>query len=244
MGASVAKSSIDNAISQSFSDINRTVEKCNDAYKGSNDINIKNCSVTNVTNVSIANTYISSSKCTQQVQSSQLIADTVQANLMSGADAAVGALGIGGSVADSIVQFSSNLATEIYNGYTLTCLSQVSQGSGLNIDCANGGVANVSGVTITNYEDIISQCSQDIITNSENYSTLIDTIDNAAFAKVSGIAGPVIIILIIIGVVLVGTLFFGEKALTDWRLWLIIFAAIIVYLTLAAIEGWWPFLKK
>jgi hypothetical protein len=253
MGASVSVAQVNSAVSASMDIVNKTAMNCTQQDSSAMSIYFKqrHCGNQNIDihNISMDSSGSFNVKCAQSNSSKNEIQQQVTNQLVNTAAAIVGSLGIGAAGAAAITNSAVNVATSITNSYSLDCAMKVATTKGIYTDQDGGDNCDSQNVTISyiNFSDLtegISQCVQKSENVNNAKQALINTIRNEATAKVEGIMGPILMIVLIIALAIGAGTYGGEKLLMSPVFMGSIFAVVLIYGGVAWLKKWFPFNKK
>ena len=250
MGANVSQE-INAAASSSLSVVNSQVQDC--VQQGSQSEVISICagqgcgsnSTVNITGNVFQEAALYTTQCAADVNITQDIQNTIAQQFSQQAQAIAQQFQLSAANVNEVANISANISTNITTMTVNNCITTVSQTEGININCGNtgGGICNINvtansfNETLQPYTNCILQDTQ--VQNVVNQVTQI--IQQQGTAKVESIFGPLIALLVII-LLIVGVVFFsGTKALTDWRLWVVVIILVLIYLGIAFWRHWFPF---
>ncbi len=148
----------------------------------------------------------------------------------------------GATEANNVAKIFTDMGNDMKASYHQKCSQFLEAGEKVNVS-DSGNVYIYNNDFSSNINDTINCIQNDLVI--ENYvNRLNNNIGQKATSEVKGILGGLILIVIIILIIGGGMLLMGEKALFNWKLWLAVILAIVVYLVFASIIKIWPFNKK
>lgn len=188
-------------------------------------------------------------KCAQSNSSKNEIQQQVTNQLVNTTAAIIGSLGIGATGAAAITNSAVNVVMSITNSYSLDCTMKVTTSKGIYTDQDSGDKCDSQNITISyiNFSDLtegISQCIQKNENVNNAKQALINTIQNEAMAKVKGVMGLILMIVLIIVIAISAGTYSGEKLLMSPVFMGSIFAVVLIYSSITWLKEWFPFNKK
>jgi hypothetical protein len=253
MGASVSVVQINSDVLASVVVMNKTAQEC---YQQDNSamsiyVNQKHCRNQNI-DISQVNMGSSGSfniKCAQSNNTSNQIQQDVMNKLVNTMAAIVSSLGIGATGATTITNSTVNIAMTITNTYLQTCAQNVTTTKGIYINQDSGDNCDkqnvtISYITLTDLQGGLANCVQQNQAVNDAKQSLINTIQNEAMAKVKGVMGLILMIVLII-VLAIGAGTYGSKKLLMSPVFMgSIFAMVLIYGGITWLKKWFPFNKK
>ena len=254
MGVAQAKAEIDSAIRASLAIAQTAVQTCKQTISQSEVVSINNnCGSVKIGKIEFGTAGGISGTCLQTVQLSATQQDQITQNLKNAAQSVVGSLGLGVSDAEALTNASISVAQSISQSFSQTCRQAGNQQQAViinqqNNQCQGLAVGQIPSteIGVIDFNEIYTATSSCIMNDTavaSNINDVMQIIDNSASAKVEGIFGPIIFLLLIVGAIVVVVGMQGVKGLLDWRLWLVVIFATGIYFGLAFLFKWFPFKK-
>lgn len=255
MGATVSQS-IDASVSESLSVVNNQTQNC--VQQGSQSAITSVCIPEGCRNVDIEISGISydqvaiyNTSCTEAISITTDIQQEISQDFAQKAEAVAQQFQASQADVDEAVKVAGTIGTTITTNTVQNCTQRVAQDAGINITCqgASGNSSQPSDNCIVRITDIninqgfkpYSDCLLKDTQTQAVVNQVKQIISQSGTAKVESILGPlitiIILIIVFIGFLLVG----GFKALTNWRLWLVVIIIVGIYLGLAYWRSWFPF---
>jgi len=228
MGNVQATNILNNTIDQSISILNNTIQVCETSLAQNQGINVTGCQGNIViSNVNFNQTGSLDVGCASSSSSTNQVESTIKNNFKQAADAINQALNLnpGSTTATNITSLMEQLAINVVNSYSQSCISNTVQEQSINVTCPATGSGNVTIETV-NFNQVtkgITQCTQDAINTTGIKTQIQNIIDQNSSATVQPIFFGVFIVLFIIVIIIL--LVFGASAST-WIITIIILIAI------------------
>ena len=246
MGNSQASNILNNTINQSISILNRTVQKCETSLSQQQGIDINGCSGdVIIRNVNFNQSGTIDIQCAQSSSSTNEITDEIKTNFEQSAEAINQALSLnpGSTDANNVTNLMQQLALDVVNTYSQTCIGGTVQSQQITRTCpaTGGGNTTIEQVNFDQVSNGTSSCTQDAINDNSAKLSIENIISQKARAVVEPILGLGALILIVIIVVIV--LFMtGASSITSIIVIIIVIAVGIgIYLLIAWIVKIFPF---
>lgn len=148
----------------------------------------------------------------------------------------------GSTEAQNINKIFTDMGNDIKASYHQRCYQFLEAGEHVTVT-DSGNVFIHNNNFSSNINDTVNCIQKDLVI--ENYvNRLNNQISQKATSEVKSLLGGLILIVVIILIIGGGMLLMGEKALFNWKLWLAVILAIVIYLVFASIAKIWPFNKK
>jgi hypothetical protein len=233
--------------------MNDTAQECYQEDKSAMSIyiNQKHCGNQNIdiSQVTMGSSGSFNIKCAQSNSSSNQIQQEVTNKLANTAAAIISSLGISAAGATTITNSTVNIATTITNTYKQSCAQNVTTTKGIYInqdsrDNYNNQNITISYITFTDLQNSITNCIQQNQAVNNAKQALINTIQNEATAKVKGVMGPIVMIILIITLTISARMYSGKKLLMSPVFMGSIFALVLIYGGVAWLKKWFPFNRK
>lgn len=148
----------------------------------------------------------------------------------------------GGQQARTVSNIVNKIGSEIEEQFTQKCWSNLDQGQSVTLN-NDKNVAIIDNNFRQSISDTIS-CTMKNVNTNDLAAQLDNVISQKASNTTKSALGGLILIIIVIIIIGGGMLLMGEKALFNWKLWLVLILAVIVYLAFAYFAKLWPFHKR
>jgi len=227
MGVSISSNAATSIQNQANSIINEFVSSCTIQTKNSQTINSDNCKIGGgggSVKVNISNTSVINEQCLQNVNVKAQITAKMSSAMQQQAQAITQSLGMP-SVAASVDVLNStqNLANKIVSNFYNTCL--INNSSVQSFNCKNSTIGGGGQVVfnISNDSTFITDCIQNIVSDSTEVSELTQTISQSAVAKE---ANSIAVFGVFIVLIAIALMYFTMQELNGPIGWLIVFLVI------------------
>ncbi len=148
----------------------------------------------------------------------------------------------GSRKSENIINIMNELATNITDKFNQKCNTNLKSDQKVRVVDSNNIVFfnDKWNLNVDNTQSCIQQNTAIVGIQTQ----LSNQISQTASTEVKSLLGGLILIVVIILIIGGGLILGGEKALTSWKLWLVVILAVALYLVLAYFVGLWPFDKK
>ena len=143
---------------------------------------------------------------------------------------------------ENILNIMNELATNITDTFNQKCSTDLESTQKVEVVSSHNIVFFNDNWNLN--VDNTQSCIQQNTAIADIQNRLSNEISQTASTEVKSLLGGIILIVVIILIIGGGLILGGEKALTSWKLWLVVILAIALYLVLAYFVGLWPFDKK
>jgi hypothetical protein len=253
MGISSSKTVLNNISNTMTSIATTNTNKCSGTVSNINSITCPGLKADSLI-ISQGNTGALNFSCIQSNFTNNEVEQTMVDKVAQNVEAAIGTFGVGITDSSAYTTYARNVATNIVNVSSNTCLAQIAQGN--VIDCSGAQVDKVVNLSQQNFANNLASCVQSNSTKNKLVQDFTSAIEQSAKSKVSGITGLVVLIIIVLVIALGAYLFFksgggmsSDGTPRSGKKWLIITLVIIVVLVAgwfltAYFLKWWPFQKN
>ena len=253
MGANVSQE-VMAAANESINIINSQTQNC--VTQGSQSQVIEACSAKGCgSNSSITVNYadftqqsVYTTECSADINITSDVTNQINMAFMQEAQSIAQMFQLSVANVDQVTKIAATIATSIDNTTVQNCIDQITQQQAINLGCVPGeqGFCNIviNETSLRQGFDPINDC----VLQESNAQTVINEvsqmIQQQGTSKVESIFGPLFTIIFIIIIIIFAVLFGGVKALTNWRLWIVVIVVVLIYLALAFWRHWFPFETK
>ena len=244
------------AASSSISVINQTTQQCLTTLNQNQLINVcagAQCgdgACINIGNVDFSQFSTINVQCGGCINITSNIQQQISQQMQQAATEIAQKFPLGVNDTNQFVNVSATLGASITNEIVVQCIESAWQTQQVNIGCdeppgSNGFCyVNIYDLTFQQNEQAIVDCvlNNDIVNGV--VQNIQQTVKQKGKSEIQSIFGPLGSLILIVLIIIFAVFYQGEKALTDYRLWLVVIFAVLIYLVVAFSQAWFPFLNK
>lgn len=240
MGNSTAKNIINSGTSAMISVATNVVQNCSVNNDQQQSVNISNCGLVVIENLSINQALDITVDCIQSSVSTNNLDQQLTQIAQQMATAVNNNLNItGSSTAENVTTLTQELAIAIKNSSQQNCATQITTGQTFNVACGDIPTSRptiVSGVNNRNAGTIITNCLQTDVSVNNIKQTLYNIIDQSASSTVENSITAIMFVLVgfIIAYILI------QRGYTYAAI-IVFIVIVLLYFVLAYFAGWAPF---
>lgn len=254
MGQNISQQ-INDAFNESISITNTQTQKCRSTATTDDIIEICNVSdncpngaTVNISNDDLTQTVKYSTNCSEEVNISNDIQTAISRSFAQKSAQIAQQFQLSEQDINEVTNIATNIGVTITTTNVNGCYAEATTKAGVALGCGPGGQGgcdiNITGLQVTQEANLVNDCLLAITSTSSIITQVTETITQKGTNTVQSIFGPlgylILIIFIIVGVIL----YQGEKAILDYRLWLVVALFIFIYIGVAAALSWFPFDNK
>jgi len=244
MGGDVSKNIVDISTKILTNVAITSTNECQVVIDSLEEITIINSSGVNISGVNFTDTIGVNQSCVSKASTQNQVSANVKnvANQIAKTIDQAFEIPRGTRESENVAKVMNELATNITETFNQKCNTNLNSDIVVKIIASNDVVFFNDNFQV-NIDDTQS-CIEQNIDKTNITNQLSNQISQTASTEVKSILGALIFIVIIILVIGGGLILGGEKALTNWKLWLVLLLALAFYFVMAYFVGLWPFDKK
>lgn len=256
MGSSVSQE-VNAKASESISVINSQTQDCVSTYGQTEVLTVcgsvgcSQSSSIDIEGISLGESALYTTQCSANINITDDIRAKINADFALDAKAIAQQFQLSVAEVDQVVNVASKIAVNIDNTTVQNCIQMATQNEGLVVNCGTpaGGTGGLCNIIIkqVNFSEGLTPINNCILTENNATSVInqvTQMIEAQGSSKTESIFGPLIAIIVVIIIIIAAVFLGGTKALTDWRLWIVVIVVVLIYLGLAFWRHWFPFEKK
>ena len=202
----------------------------------------------NISDNDLKQTVVYSTECSSDVNINNSVQNDISQTFAQQAANTAQQFGLSEQDINEVTNIALDIGVTITSNNVNSCYAEATSNAGIALGCGPGGQGgcniNITGNQVTQEANLVNNCLLRVASTSSIINKVTQTISQKGTNTVQSLFGPLVYFILIIFIIVGVMLYQGEKALLDYRLWLVVVLFIFIYIGIAAALSWFPFDNK